>query len=76
MNKDKIKLLVAFILMLALIFITGMSCNPVKRVLKNDKKFEIIAKEVIKRGYCVNDTVTLAMSFASSSCKVPRLAHH
>lgn len=57
MNKDKIKLLLAFILMLTLICITGMSCNPVKRVLKNDKKFNIVAKEVIKRGYCVNDTV-------------------
>jgi hypothetical protein len=33
------------------------SCNPVKIVLNNNQKFEKVAKEVVKRGYCINDTV-------------------
>lgn len=36
-----------------------MACNPVKNVLKDQDKFEQVAKEVIRRGYCVNDTVTI-----------------
>lgn len=47
------------ILLLSVIII---SCNPVKRVLNNSKKFEIVAKEVVKRGYCVNDTVIIDSS--------------
>lgn len=33
------------------------SCNPVKQVLKDTSKFNIIAEEVIRRGYCINDTI-------------------
>lgn len=33
-----------------------LSCNPVKQVLKDREKFEQVAKEVVKAGYCVNDT--------------------
>ena len=32
------------------------SCNPVKQVLNNPARFEVIKDEVIKRGYCLNDT--------------------
>jgi hypothetical protein len=32
------------------------ACNPVKKVLKDQQKFDQVAKEVIRRGYCVNDT--------------------
>jgi hypothetical protein len=32
------------------------SCNPVKQVLKDPVKFEAVADEMIKRGYCLNDT--------------------
>ena len=32
-------------------------CNPVKQVLKDKKKLDIVAVEVIRQGYCVNDTV-------------------
>lgn len=32
-------------------------CNPVKQVLKDKNKFDIVAEEVVRRGYCVNDTV-------------------
>lgn len=40
--------------LLLLIFI---SCNPVKQVLKNQDKFNEVAEEVIRRGYCANDTI-------------------
>lgn len=33
------------------------ACNPVKQVLKDKKKLDIVAIEVIRQGYCVNDTV-------------------
>ena len=33
------------------------SCNPVKQVLNNPVRFEILKDEVIKRGYCTNDTL-------------------
>lgn len=35
------------------------SCNPVKQVLKDQEKFDQVAEEVIRRGYCVNDTITV-----------------
>lgn len=35
------------------------ACNPVKRVLKDPEKFDQVAEEVIRRGRCVNDTVTV-----------------
>jgi len=37
------------------LILTG--CNPVKQVLKDKKKLDIVAIEVIRQGYCVNDTV-------------------
>ena len=48
-------MLLAFISIIALIIFFG-SCNPVKQVLGDNKKFEVVAAEVIKRGYCSNDT--------------------
>ena len=38
------------------------SCNPVKQVLKNPVRFEVIKDEVIKRGYCLNDTLFIFKS--------------
>ena len=43
---------------LAIIFILA-ACNPVKRVLKDQEKFDQVAEEVIRRGYCINDTITV-----------------
>lgn len=40
-----------------LILLIFVSCNPVKVVLKDPVKFEVVADEMIKRGYCLNDTV-------------------
>jgi len=36
-----------------------ISCNPVKKVLQDKTKFDIVANEVIRRGYCVNDTLVI-----------------
>lgn len=33
------------------------ACNPVKQVLKDKKKLDIVAVEVIRQGYCINDTI-------------------
>lgn len=40
-------------------FILLFGCNPVKQVLKDKAKFDLVAKEVIKKGYCVNDTTVI-----------------
>ena len=47
------------ILLIALIL---FSCNPVKQVLRDRDKFDQVAKELIKSGYCVNDTIILSKS--------------
>ena len=47
------------ILLLTLIFI---SCNPVKKVLRDREMFNEVAKEVVKAGYCANDTIIVTKS--------------
>lgn len=42
----------------SIILLLLVSCNPVKKVMKDQQKFDIIAEEVIRRGYCKADTVT------------------
>jgi hypothetical protein len=39
-----------------LVLVAG--CNPVKQVLNDPAKFEKVAQQVVRRGYCVNDTTT------------------
>lgn len=48
------RLLVAVILLWTLVL---GACSPAKRIMRNEGQFELIAQEVIRRGYCVNDTV-------------------
>lgn len=55
-SKEIIIIMGVYILFLWLVLVMG-SCNPVKMVLKDNEKFEQVAKEVVKRGYCINDTV-------------------
>ena len=55
-SKEIAIIMSVYIAFLWLILLLG-SCNPVKQVLKDNQKFEIVAKEVVKRGYCINDTV-------------------
>jgi hypothetical protein len=40
-----------------IISIILVSCNPVKKVMQDPVKFDVVAKEVIRRGYCKADTV-------------------
>jgi len=54
----ELELILAFISIILLLILFG-SCNPVKQVLGDNKKFEVVAAEVIKRGYCLNDTTII-----------------
>ena len=49
---------IASILILILLF----GCNPVKQVLRNPEKLNKVAVEVIKQGYCANDTTIITKS--------------
>ena len=42
-----------------IIILLLVSCNPIKQVLKDPVKLDEIAQEVIRRGYCVNDTTII-----------------
>jgi hypothetical protein len=50
-----------FILIASVIFIVlgSSGCNPVKKVLKDPKRTSVMAAEIIKRGYCTNDTTII-----------------
>jgi len=45
-----------------LIILFFVACNPVKKVLNNPEKFNQVKDEVIKRGYCANDTTLIFKS--------------
>jgi hypothetical protein len=42
-----------------IIILLLVSCNPVKRVLKDPVKLDQVAQEVVRMGYCVNDTTVI-----------------
>jgi hypothetical protein len=45
-----------------LLFLLLVSCNPVKRVLRDQEKLEEVAKVVVKGGWCANDTTFITKS--------------
>ena len=45
-----------------LLFILLISCNPVKQVLNDKAKFDEVAAEVIRQGYCATDTLVIVKS--------------
>jgi hypothetical protein len=45
-----------------LLIIVLFGCNPVKQVLKDKSKFDVVAKEVIRQGYCATDTLLIVKS--------------
>jgi hypothetical protein len=45
-----------------LLIIVLFGCNPVKQVLKDKSKFDLVAAEVIRQGYCANDTLVIVKS--------------
>lgn len=52
--------LIALILFITILWVT--SCNPVKQVIKDKSKLDQVAKEVVKMGYCANDTIIMTKS--------------
>lgn len=53
-------LFVFVIIAIAIFLVLGMSgCNPIKRVLSNQAKRDQMAAEIIKLGYCINDTTII-----------------
>jgi hypothetical protein len=42
--------------LILLLLATFFSCGPVRRVINDPVKFNQVAQEVIRRGYCANDT--------------------
>ena len=45
-----------------LVLLLLVSCNPVKQVLNDKKKLDEVAKEVVRLGYCANDTLVIVKS--------------
>jgi hypothetical protein len=45
-----------------LLILVLFGCNPVKQVLKDKSKFDKVAAEVIRQGYCANDTTIIVKS--------------
>jgi hypothetical protein len=45
-----------------LLIVLLFGCNPVKQVLNDKAKFDQVAKEVIRQGYCANDTLIIVNS--------------
>ena len=45
-----------------LLILVLFGCNPVKQVLNDKNKLDEVAKEVIRQGYCANDTLVIVKS--------------
>lgn len=45
------------LIIISIVFLAA--CSPVSRVLNNKKMFDKVAEEVIRRNYCINDTITI-----------------
>ena len=45
-----------------LLILVLFGCNPVKQVLRDPAKFNEVAAEVIRQGYCANDTLLIVKS--------------
>lgn len=54
LNQMKLKYLSALLIVSSIV-----SCSPVKQVLKDKKKLDKVAEEVVRMGYCVNDTTVI-----------------
>lgn len=53
------------ILIVAILFVLLLwlvSCNPVKQVINDKAKLDKVAEEVIRQGYCANDTTIIVKS--------------
>lgn len=48
-----------YTVLMVIMFAIVYSCNPVKRVLNDPVKTNEVAQELIRRGYCANDTTII-----------------
>jgi hypothetical protein len=56
---------VNIVLVVAILFVLLLwlvSCNPVKQVINDKAKLDKVAEEVIRKGYCANDTTIIVKS--------------
>jgi hypothetical protein len=56
---------VNIVLVVAILFVLIVwliSCNPVKQVINDKAKLDKVAEEVIRQGYCANDTTIIVKS--------------
>jgi uncharacterized membrane protein affecting hemolysin expression len=56
---------VNILLIVAILFVLILwlvSCNPVKQVINDKAKLDKVAEEVIRQGYCANDTTIIVKS--------------
>jgi hypothetical protein len=61
-NKQDLQDAIFYFILIAsviFIFLGSVGCNPVKKVLKDPKRTSVMAAEIIKRGYCINDTTII-----------------
>jgi len=50
------------LLILILLILWATSCNPVKQVLRDKQKLDQVAEQVVRMGYCANDTTFITSS--------------
>ena len=53
---------IACLIVLIITAIVAASCNPVKQIMKDQAKFNLIKDEVIRQGLCANDTTIITAS--------------
>jgi hypothetical protein len=54
--------IVLSLLILILLILWATSCNPVKQVLRDKQKLDQVAEQVVRMGYCANDTTFITSS--------------
>ena len=66
-NTDRPMLKILVIYLLFILVLITIGCNPVKRVINDKRMLDQVAVEVIRQGYCVNDTLVISKSDTSIS---------
>lgn len=64
-NQNNLKEAIFYFIIIAtilFIFFGLVGCNPIKRVLSNQAKRDQMAAEIIKLGYCINDTIIVELN--------------
>lgn len=57
MRTEKAVILLFYFVVIVIVLLVAASCNPVKRVLKDPAKVEIVGREWEKSNPCINDTI-------------------